>query len=259
MSKKSIYIKFVILIVAMLFVFSGCMQVETVVNVDKNGSGTIDLKMVLSKKVAKSLQSMSGENTDGEIKNQFTEDSFNKIAKVYGDGVVLRSYKEVNNDDYIGGTGVFVFEDINNLKITPMPEENQSKNGDDSYYKFKYKKKGNKKYLTIITPAGEEEETKSEEEKAKSWEQAKLMKELLKNMYMSIKVNIDGKIVRANAKSVKKSEITLMAVDFNKILEDDKVFEGFITADNKTSAMKSLDKIDGIIYENKDKVEVVYK
>src|SRR3970040_2511925 len=93
----------------------GCIQVETKVNVNKDGSGTIEETVLMSNEMVQMLNEfMSGFASDTveteEFKLYNEEDLKNREAEL-GEGVMLVSGSEYKTEDKQGYKGVYSFKD----------------------------------------------------------------------------------------------------------------------------------------------------
>jgi len=245
-------------ILCLILIFCGCIKIGTLINLNKNGNGTIEVEMLMSKAVA----SMMKEKEEA-LKNPYTEEEFKKSAKNYGE-VEFKSYKEISNEQYIGGICVYSFKDINKVNITPILQSNMQKGESDDKkpISFEFKKEEGISKLIIIKPEeskGNKDVKKEDVEKTK--EQAELMKQLFKDMYISFKININGKIIKTDSTYVNENEITILEFDFNKIIADDAVFSKIAeaSAESNEDIWNKLNGKDGIKYEEKNKVFVEFK
>lgn len=241
-----------ILLAALALVLAvSCMQVETKIHLKKDGSGTINLTMAMKKEV---LAAMTGSKAN--IQNPFTKADFIGIAERYGKGVTLVSYEEVKSDTHIGGKALYSFKDINNLKISAVPETDKSQGPEGNgggEVTFSY----NKGYLTIQLNDNEEDKGGSvEEDPAEQEKNAQIMKQLLQDMELNMEITVDGKITSSNATYREGSKITLYKIDFNQILNNDAAFNTFMSNKMDKSA---LNKVKGVQIEKNKTVDVNFK
>lgn len=249
----------IVLTILMLILAVSCMQVETKVDLKKDGSGTIDLTMVMHKEM---VIAMTGSAKN--IQNPFSKEDFISVASRYGQGVTLVSYEEVKNDKQLGGKAIYKFEDINQLKISAIPETDKTAGGagdgpgsDGGEVSFSYSKQGQGGLLTIHLNDNDEKEDKAPEESAEEKEKsAQLMKQILKDMKITMEITVDGKVTSSNATFREGSKIILYNIDFNQILKSDSAFDTFLSNDmNK----KALNKVKGVTIEEKKSVDVNFK
>jgi hypothetical protein len=126
---------------------TACIQVDTVVNVKTDGSGTIEETFLMRKdllqqmkkmmeEMAKSMAEMMTEgensgkiqkNADSEMKAEafdiFDEAKLRESARHKGEGVTFIGGSKIITDDYEGYKAMYAFEDINKVKINQNPGE----------------------------------------------------------------------------------------------------------------------------------------
>src|SRR5574340_1195358 len=54
-----------------------------------------------------------------------------------------------------------------------------------------------------------------------------MIMQMFKGLHMGISVNVEGKVVRTNSPYVEGSKVTLMDIDFDPLLSDEKGFKAF--------------------------------
>jgi hypothetical protein len=114
---------------------AGCMDVETVIKVKPDGSGTVEETMIMSKETVEQMKmmtsGMAGMFTDGEegqaapTPEPFSlldEEELKSKAKEMGEGVTYVSGKELSTEKGEGYVAVYAFTDITKLKINKEPD-----------------------------------------------------------------------------------------------------------------------------------------
>ena len=115
------------LLISALLILNGCIDVQTRINVNKDGSGTIRETMLLSRETVMMLQGFkSGFGDSAKSKDDidlFKENELRKKAADYGSGVTYVSGEKISKDGQEGYTVLYKFKDINKLRMN----ENQVK------------------------------------------------------------------------------------------------------------------------------------
>ena len=289
---KKLFTNTVIGLVAVLGL-SNCIQSHTVVFVHKDGTATVEEKTVLSGMVAQMMQGFAGafegEEGGGDAKAAanplLDRKSYEARAKGMGDGVELKELKELKDPN--GGIGVhavFSVADINKLKLEASggempdalkglsPDIEEKVAGEESTpITFAYK--DGELSINVPQPEGIEELEKANEElkglepdlnlgpeQAQQMEMAKMM---MKDMAISLKVEVDGGIAKTDATFSKGSELTLFEMKFSEILKDPNAFSKLALMgedmQDKDKAMAVLKKFPGVKLEPKKKVSVSLK
>lgn len=273
MKKLKVLLTFVIL----LFLLAGCLQVETTLHVSKDGSGTINEKVLFSKtfvnmirEFAQSFEdSASAENEEFSI---FKEDEIKADAKDYGDNVKYVSHELINNDKWEGYQVIYSFDDISKVKITPDPDskvaigdEGMETPPEEDYYFFRFVK-GDTPELIIDRPEIEltsetEEENTTEEAEQNDDETGEEFLKMMEGMSISVVVEVEGKILNTNANYVDGSKVTLFEMDFGEMMKDKEAFKEFKNKEPKNiEEMKTfLDKFPGMKIEVEKPVSIKFK
>lgn len=270
-------LKILLLAILPLVFFSGCLQVDTKLNLKQNGSGTIEEIFLMKSSVVNMMKELAlafdSSKTDGF--NLFNEEELKAKASNFGEGVKYLSGEKIKNDNYEGFKVIYSFADINKVKINPAQEDkipfgdeliNNEKATSDEYLRFNFKK-GNPSTLVINFPkekenadvSVEEEVTEIEDSTVTSDQMEKLI-EMFDGMKILLTINVDKNIQETDASYANGSEITLMNVDFSEIIKHKDILEDL--QKNKPETLDSFQKIigelPGIKIETKEKVIVKF-
>lgn len=257
--------------------FSGCLQVETTVNLNKDGSGTIEELFVMKTEVINMMKefAMAFDSAKTEEFNMFNETELREKASDFGEGVVYVSGEKIAMDNYEGFKVVYSFSDINKLKLNPSPEdkipygaelgEAEEEESADDLLKFNFTK-GNPSSLVINFPKPLlEDETedgdKTEFEDSTFNEQAEQkMTEMFDGMKMALYFNFKDDIDETDASFVDGSKVTLMEIDFSEIIKNKEVFKKFQGAKPETMEefKEVVGDVEGIKIEFKEQVTIKF-
>ncbi len=248
------YFKIFFVLFLPVTMFTGCLQVDTTVKLNKDGSGTIEEKVMMSDMVVQMMNQFMNSMPDSSGKKQelklFKEDELRDKASEYGEGVKYVSGKEVSKDGWKGYKAVYSFKDINKLRMDTDPnkkmelDEGRSEVEND-YFSFRFKP-GNVAELTINRPdISMNKETETDESNTDSTQNQPMDDNIVKMMDgMRIKISLQprGNIVSTNASYVEGSEVTLLDVDFSALLKNKGSLDKF-----KKNPPKSLDEMEAIV------------
>jgi hypothetical protein len=295
------YLK-IFLLSVVLFTLTACIQVETVVRVKMDGSGTIEETFVMRKdllqqmktvmeEMAKGMaEAMTDEENTGKTKEDagikpkaeefdfFDEAKLKENAKNMGEGVTFFSGSKIATDDFEGYKAIYAFEDINKVKINQNPGEKvpsvsqQGASNNDSKPKEHVifaLQKGKPAELIIRSPkksidsksrdAGETQPPQNNEKP--SDEATAQVKELFKGMKIALSVVVDGSIVETNATHRDGSKITLVEMDFGKLLEKPELFlqlsESQLKSLEESKAL--MQQIPGIKVDLHDEIRIRFE
>lgn len=264
----------------LMLLLAGCLQVDTTINVKKDGSGTINEKVLMSKTFVNMMKEFAMAFNDSttaadEDFSLFKDDEIISDAKEYGADVKYVSHNFISNDEWEGYEAIYSFDDISKIKVQPDPDskvamsedETETKTEDnDEYYFFKFNK-GDVSELIIDRP---EIEFKEESEDVESTEEVteqnddELGEEALKmmdGMRINISVKVDGDISSSNATYVDGSTITLFQMNLGEMMKNKEAFKDFKNNEPKNiEEMKEfMEKFPGMKIEIQKPVSVKFK
>jgi hypothetical protein len=269
--------KLLLFLLLPVILFSGCLQVNTKVNLNKDGSGTIEETFMMKTSVVDMLKEfvLAFDSTKKDGFNLFNEDELKTKASNYGEGVKYVSGEEISTDGYQGFKAIYSFADINKIKINPSPEnkvplgeelENTENETSEETLKFDFKK-GNPSTLVINFPHSQKDEKQEKDEEVKAVtdstlnsDQMQKLTEMFEGMKISLVINFNDKIKETDASFVDGSKVTLMDIDFSEIIKHKEILEEL--QKNKPKSMEKFREIigdlPGIKFEFKEKVTIKF-
>lgn len=270
---KKLKIVFILVFISLLL--AGCLQVETTINVKKDGSGTINEKVLMSKTFVNMIKEFAQAFQDSASTEEFAffkDDEIIADAKDYGDDVKYVSHTIINDDQWEGFQAVYSFSDITKIKIQPDPDskvgmgdEGTETTEEEEYYFFKFKK-GDVPELIIDRPdidfaSDSKEDVESDTSEQNDEEMGEEFVRMMEGMKINIAVQVDGKIASTNASYVDGSKITLMLMDFGEMMKDKESFKEFKNKEPKNiEEMKEfLEKFPGMKIEIEKPISVKFK
>ena len=268
--RNKILIGFLILSIAIIF--SGCIDVETNLKVNKDGSGTIEETVLISNEVVKMLHEFAGTFGDSTEANSFKIFDGNELkqkASGYGTGVEYVSGEEIIKDDQQGFRVVYSFKDLNNISLSPDPE-NQISLGEDvektepdsDQFRFKFIPGDTPKVIIsakINEPKPGSGEMESQDSEITPEDSTFL--EMMKGMKINMNVIFNGEIVSTNSSYKGKNKITLLGIDFGKIISNPEAFKKLNqkNPENFVEFKEIVKDIPGIKLETNYPVSVTFK
>jgi hypothetical protein len=265
----------IIVLLGLSLALVGCFESIVLLRLDKDGSGTIEETVVISDAFMELMKSFGGEG-EGEEQEQdpINEQELMDKAAGMGEGVRYVSAEPVQTDRGSGYKAIYSFSNINDVRINQNPGENVSPppmGGEEEapveeWLRFNFSG-GRTPTLEIIYPRdieeemGQEESGEGEVDMDSNPEMMEMMRELYRDMHFRIAVEVNGEIVETNASYVDGSTVTLMDIDFAKILEDEEKFEELMKANPETvEEMKELVKDNpGIKVEIEDTIRIRFR
>jgi len=253
-----------------IVLLGGCIKVETTVKLNRDGSGQIEEKMGLPKEMVNMAKSMPDQ---GNTPKPFSKKQFANDAKLRGEGVKLVSFKETEGDRMTDFEVVYAFDDINkviidqnqgNVVSSPGDEGTQSK---EEPVRFEFTAADDSSTLKILLPKSDEgdftKKPPKQEDVSDDTEEAglEMMKTMFKGMHFAINVVLNGDIVETNATNVEGNTITLVDMDFDKLMDDNDTLKKLnaMQPESMEEAKTILEDIDGLKFEFEEVVTVKFK
>ncbi|HKZ17817.1 MAG TPA: hypothetical protein VJ161_10200 [Geobacteraceae bacterium] len=253
------YVRFCFIGVA-LFLLAGCFQVETVVRVNPDGSGTVEERMLFSKKILAQFEAMmQGFAGEGNAKPQtmelFDPNKLKAQAESMGEGVIYISGEKVVTDKYSGYKATYAFTDINKLRLS---RQNGGSAGEAAggakppavpiLFNFT---KGSPATLTIEMPKEATAATATDTPAAApsadtakmSEEEAKKLTELFHGLKFLLAIEVNGNIIETNAGHRDGNRLTLADFDLEKF----------------GNALPQLEKLSGLNGRSMEEAKVLLK
>ena len=266
-----------LLAVALLFTLglSGCLQIEKVVKLKPDGSGTIEETVLMSKQMvaqmeqmAKGFGGLTDEKADKPAKgfDVMDEKKLKAAAAGMGEGVTFVSAKKIDDEKVSGFVAVYAFTDISKVKLDQNPAESMptpdgAKAGPKPDQKkepvtFKFTKGSPAELVVKMPPPEFKNEPKKGQPEGADEMAMGMMKQMMKDMKVKMSVEVAGTIKETNAEYRDGSRVTLMEMDFNKLLADPEKFKKLAKENPKTlQESKALMKgIDGMKVETAPEV-----
>jgi hypothetical protein len=268
---------------------TGCFQSDTLVVVNPDGSGTVTETFVLGKDAMNELKQRAARKRSKDGTNKTPAKPFEVMdeqklradgAKM-GEGVTFVSAKKIMSGDGAGYTVTYAYRDINKLKInkdkiggalnsydSPAPGRTEPPDYKPQNMTFEFHK-GLASELIIHSPVQPPAPANGNKTKKKvrvlDPDQTEVMAQILgraiKDMKIDVVVQVAGKIVKTDAKFLDGSKVTLLAMDFNKLLAEPAKLKALAATDSETieDRNKYLAGFPGMKVELRDKVTVSFK
>jgi len=255
---------------AMAFILPSCIEYETKITLNKDGSGTITEEMLMgADAIAMVQQQAKGQDP---FADQRDEAKLKAKASQYGQGVTFVKVEDIKRKD--GSKGVRATYAFTNIGLNQQMESLSSKKpgaragqakdiADDAKATFEY----TNERLTIKIPqdeAGKEDEAKGDAE-AKGDNaldpQIAMMTEFLRGMKMSVLVTFASGIAETDASYHADDTITLLELDFDEVMKDPNGLNSLSTLDSKNPGKigEAIAKIKGAKVETKKEITATVK
>lgn len=252
---------------------SSCLQNETTIHLNKDGSGTLVEQTTLGGQLMAMLDQLSalgGEQGLDPVKEMLSEAKAKAKAQKMGEGVTFDKAEPVTVGSGKGAKVTYRFSDINQLKVipgdgmsdlSPMPSEaSQGEKGAPVTFTY-----GGGK-LTIKMPdpvkgAGAPAGGPDMKDMASNPQAEAAMKEMMGDMKMSFKIVVDSGIAETDASHRDGNTVTLMEMEMGKLLDSADGFKKLTSVDQNdpVAAMEAMKDLPGIKMETKKSVSIELK
>lgn len=264
---KSSLLKYLKLSLALILplLASSCLQTETTINLNKDGSGTIVEETTLGAQMIGMMTQFAQPGQPDPIQEMFSEDKSKAKVGEMGEGVEFVKVEMINEGGKKGGRTHYKFADINKLNLNPAggldamndAEKEEAKLKPEDFVKFKYADGK----LSLITPPTKFDDLNMDDAAAENPEMEAMMKQMMADMRMALKINLPGGIEKTNATFVDGNTVTVMDLQVGKMFDQKDALKK-ITETAKTdkkAAQEAFSKLDGIKIETKEDVSITLK
>ncbi len=259
-------------------VLPSCLQQATTIRLNKDGSGTIVEETTFGAQMAAmlgGLGGLGGDQAKDPMKDLASLDKAKERAAKLGEGVTVEKAEAIEVNGNKGARVTYHFADINKLKFSAsgglqnaMPAMPGAPAADKPVEKpttFKYA--DGTLTLTLpdqekpAAPAGDKKPDPAAGDDAQAEQMEAMMKPMLADMKVSLKLVIEPGIAETNATNVDGNTITLMEMDMSKVLKNPDAFKKLKGVDqsDQAKAMEALKGFDGVKMEPKKEVTVKVK
>jgi hypothetical protein len=264
----------------LLISLSGCIEMHTSVNVRKDGSGTIVQKMLFTGMLGSMLdEAKQDEGAKGRsnlVDAMQDAASLKRTAAEFGPDVVVESVRKIDTDRQKGVEIRMAFTDIDHVRIGQsmapdrfMKSDSLSSRRDSvdvekkrPLYTFSMVR-GPRSRLTILKTEqvlssqgqslGSPGSTRKDRKMA-----LEFMKPFMKGMKVVFEVNVEGQVVESNATYRRANRITLVDLDFDRMLAGHDAMTN-LDGLSDVEAKRKLGKLRGIRIETRSPMTVDFR
>lgn len=238
---------------ASLLVLPGCIESDTTVNLNKDGSGTLVVETVMGAQALAMIGGFGGEEgAPDPVAELVSEEKAKEAIASLGEGVTFEKVEAIERNGSRGGRVTYKFEDINKLKLDPnsalasMGEEEEGEEkepGKPITFAYADGKLIIKQPGSLNEEGGMLDMSDFPEDDAEDPQAKAMMEMMLGDMRVAIKVNAVPGIKETNATHRDGNVITLTEVKFGELIK------------NKES-MKKMRDLDG---KNEEEAKAILK
>lgn len=252
--------------VAASLMLASCFELSSVVTINKDGSGVVEETTLVSAQL-KAMMAAGAAQGGGEGAPKMdilpTKEKAQEKAASLGEGVTLKSYEEIKSPDGREGVKVsYSFSDVRKLSYSPGDAKPESGKP------ISFALEGDT--LTVNLPQDKPSGEKSEEPKPKTElpqdleAQMAMMRPMFAGMRFNFAFKAANGIASSDASHVSGDTVTLMEMNFDKLLEKPEGFKKFSELmDNNdmtpAEAAEAFKGFEGIKIEPKEKITIKLK
>lgn len=254
----------------------GCLQSETTVHLNKDGSGTLVEQTTLGGQMLGMLEqfaAMGGEKGKDPVAEMFSAEKAKVKASKMGEGVTFEKTEPLSANGGKGARVTYRFADINKLKVSPgegmsamselspmagaAPAPPKQKPVNFAYADGK---------LTITMPEPEKPGAPPEGVPANPGmpdlegnpQAEAMMKQMMGDMKVSFKIIVEPGIAETDATHREGKSVTLMEMEMGKLLQNPDTIKKLTSADqsNPAAALEVLKGIEGVKFETKPVITI---
>ena len=256
-----------------LFGLSSCIQVESTISVKKDGSGTITEELVFGEQMVMMMQMGAAQGGPGAggadpMAQMLDKKKAQERAGKMGEGVELVSVEKLDAKGKMGIKTIYKFSDINKLTYSgasamdlgdmPGAKKEEAENAGTSFKLVDGTLTILQKEPDLEKAADAEEGDKPELPDEVDDQAMAMMQGMMKDMRMSMKINIESGIAKSNATYVDGDTVTLADINFGKLVANPEKLKALQTGDFE-KAKDALKGIDGVKFEAQEKIEIKMK
>lgn len=261
-------------LVCLALLCSACLRATTTITVRQDGSGIIDQEVGANPQAMAMLKGFAGAATADQQKagatpppqSIFGEAEAKKMADQMG--VKFVSGEPIKTAELEGYRAHYSFDDVTTLHV----KMNQSTTGGladskataEPPFSFQFEKRGSSSLLTINMPeqkpggsnplnqlgmGGGATQNQPQNEQALA-----MMKMMMKGLYVDVTLAVDGKVIKTNAPYVNGSRVTLVQMDFDKLLAS----EGALQKLQQASDPRMLKDVPGLKVVSEPKLTIEF-
>ncbi len=244
-----------------------CLQNETTVTLEKDGSGTVVEETILGAQMMEMMAQFAQPGMPDPIDEMFSEEKAKQKVANLGEGVEFVKIEKIDKDGRRGARMHYKFANINTLALSPGDAVGDMNQQDPNAPKPEKKPEDNVRFayadgkLKITTPETDYKDMDMSDENAENPQMEEMMTKMLADMRITMKLVVAPGIEASTATHVDGDTVTLFDVEVGKMIaQKDQLKKISETAKtDKEAAKAEFGKLDGVRVETQEKVEVTLK
>jgi len=256
---------------------AGCLTSSTLLTIRPDGSGTIEQVTTMApemlaqvSQLAAGIGGLGGKAPAGTPPDLFSESAARTAAGALGEGVTFVSSEKIQTANAEGLKAVYAFADVTKIRLNQrpnapggtMPGVRMSGSGPEEIH-FRFSRQpGGTSVVTLVFPEVTPEQTKraqpSDATRAPDPQALSMARLILKDLRLSIVLQVAGRIVRTSSPHVQGSRVTLLDMDFNELASDETMLQKLQGIDSLEQAKAVLKGVKGFTFTFEREVTVEF-
>lgn len=244
-------------------VLAGCLQSNTIVRVNADGSGTLENQTVMTAAALAQMRQLTGalRGANAQI-DPFSEEQARSVAAQMGEGVTLLSSAPIKTGESEGRATVYAFRDITKLRVSQAPATpggasirggGIAAGGDRGMVTIDLDRTaaGNA-LLTLHTPGDplsalfNQIGSVNRQGGPVPADQIAMMRQMLGGLRIALRVEPMGRVIRSNSPYVDGQTVTLFDIDVDALLKDENAFARLQSAKTPAETAAALTNVPGV-------------
>ena len=199
----------------------GCLQSEATLRVNRDGSGTMEMNLLVNEEMA-AMMSAGAAVEEGEEPRIMSDVELIARGAQLGEDVRFVSSEKIVKPGYEGVRALYEFDDIRKIRMQMSPgDPGQAAAGEPITFDFAPARDGVSR-LSIHIPSDSTQQAQSTESSAPkpTAEEIEQMRSIFGGLRISAKLVTEGEIVETNSPYREGSTVTLLEMDFDQLLSD---------------------------------------
>jgi hypothetical protein len=247
---------------------SGCIQSSTLIKLKPDGSGTVEQTMTMNADAIAQLSALAAMSDDktkdkkpgakGSIDDIFSDAEARAAVSKLGQGVTFVSSQKIDTPERKGLKAIYAFTDISTLQLSEMNMPAQAEGGasaagpKDPPMTFAFKQlAGGNALLTILQPgidkamANGQSKPDTDADSKMAAQGLEMAKAFLKGLKIDVAIQVP-RVVKTNSTYVDGGTVTLLSMDFDRVLADPAALERMNKAKSLADTKALLKDVKGI-------------
>jgi len=235
-------------VIALLTVFaSGCLQSEATLRVNKDGSGTMEMDLLVNEGMA-AMMAAGTPVEEGQEPLIMSDAELIARGAQLGENVRFVSSEKIAKPGYEGVRARYEFDDIRKIQLQMSPAGDGGQADAGAPITFDFAPSGNGvARLSIHIPSDPTQQSSTESPSTKpTAEEIEQMRAIFGGMRISAKLETEGAIVETNSPYQEGTTVTLLEMDFDQLISDVDKFTEVVSMGQPKDLAELTERLRGV-------------